>query len=880
MKKHLSLKKFTAVLVLAAYTLSVFAFSQISAFAAESLSQGGKGVLEKFGTTLDEETLGEPLTRGTFALDLSKIVLPGEYNAEEVSFFDVDPESDEGKAVSMLVKMGIVSGFPDGSFKPDEKIEYGHVLTMILRVCGLYNRDTSTGNLLKMAYELGVSRNSGLSLSDFLTREQGLMLLYKTLSVDVPRYFGEDLDLSDFLPYAKARLNLSYVEGTVTEADGLSLYGESNLKEGYIKIEGDLYAYDGSVQNLLGRRVEAWYEKEGGDSVLFSLCVSAKNKTESFEARNLEEYKNRVYEYSLDDFDDKTKKATLDKGFYVIYNGKPVGKNTAASFDSAMLSPKSGKITLLDNNGDDLFDLVFVDSYEYRVIERVDAGKNTLYLKQGAPITNIDYQEWVITLNGKKIADISALAEESVVTFMQRLDGTGEIHVSTNYVEGTVEKVLSTEEKIVIAGGTYVYADTIEKVPSPGDEGKFYLAEDGTVVYFKSSSGSWSYAYVMGVSAKGSLGGNYRLKILDETGLVREAQCSEKVRIDGKKPADNSDFVSFLTVGGETKDYVIRYSANAEGVINAVDTPLLSSEDGQIRQTLNLDGTDRYYRKGENTFGGYDALVTDDTKIFFASPTFEDSKQKVLNASSLETKTYSVKGYVTDDDTIRLAAVIVRNQDASFGETRPAFITELCKTRYEDQDMIKFKCIGYGGNSYEFYVEEEKTTKNYDGYPTLSLDVGDIIVYANNGDGTVDDIAYVYDVDTDTYIGLAGLEKLINTSYDRSYCEKFEGYMARILKKEKDAALFVLTPDALSGTAEEIQTKSYYEPHTGASISNAVRLHPLDFPVYVYRTVQGKKVIEKGSNSDLSGYLSNSGLDSKVFYLTRYTYRDYILIYE
>ncbi|WP_188206786.1 S8 family peptidase [Alkalibacillus aidingensis] len=72
------------------------------------------------------------LTRGEMALLLSKSHdLSGE-SEEEIP--DVDADSELGQAVESLVANGVVKGFNDGTYRPDETIRRDHMALMIYRI--------------------------------------------------------------------------------------------------------------------------------------------------------------------------------------------------------------------------------------------------------------------------------------------------------------------------------------------------------------------------------------------------------------------------------------------------------------------------------------------------------------------------------------------------------------------------------------------------------------------------------------------------------------------------------------------------------------------------------------------------------------------------
>lgn len=85
------------------------------------------------------------VTRGEFASYLSKILqLP---TSSESTFTDVYSTHPYAKDILSAAEVGIITGYPDGKFKPNEIITRQHMAVMISRVLDYLAIPTSTGNL-------------------------------------------------------------------------------------------------------------------------------------------------------------------------------------------------------------------------------------------------------------------------------------------------------------------------------------------------------------------------------------------------------------------------------------------------------------------------------------------------------------------------------------------------------------------------------------------------------------------------------------------------------------------------------------------------------------------------------------------------------------
>ncbi len=91
--------------------------------------------------------------------------------------------------VTSLVNQGVISGYPDGTFKPDKAISSSEFLSLILKAIGETPTAPQVGEswdtpIIKLAIEKGIiKQNDEFALSNKeLTREETAYILYNTLS--------------------------------------------------------------------------------------------------------------------------------------------------------------------------------------------------------------------------------------------------------------------------------------------------------------------------------------------------------------------------------------------------------------------------------------------------------------------------------------------------------------------------------------------------------------------------------------------------------------------------------------------------------------------------------------------------------------------------
>ncbi len=183
------IKKIVTLVLCAAVLMSVpaFAFSDVSADnaykdAIDNLSS--LGVLSgypdgSFGTK-------NPLTRAQFAKIV--VAMTGNSDAAESKktevFTDVSANHWAIGYINEAAELGLITGYPDGSFAPEENINYAQAITVVIRMLGYSSAEVGTNwpfDYINKASELGLTKNLRFSNSEILTREVAAYILNNSL---------------------------------------------------------------------------------------------------------------------------------------------------------------------------------------------------------------------------------------------------------------------------------------------------------------------------------------------------------------------------------------------------------------------------------------------------------------------------------------------------------------------------------------------------------------------------------------------------------------------------------------------------------------------------------------------------------------------------
>ena len=186
MKKKILLVMCTAVLA-AAFCLCTAAFTDIEDATTENAvaTLNGMGIVS--GTSATKYSPDLTLTRAqvcammirTKGLDSS-----AESYANQNLFSDVKSGAWYTGYVNLAYKEGIISGYGNGKFGPDDEITYGQFVTMLIRLLGYTESDVGKmwpADYVVFADKLDLSDDVNLGANDKVSRGDAAILLYNTL---------------------------------------------------------------------------------------------------------------------------------------------------------------------------------------------------------------------------------------------------------------------------------------------------------------------------------------------------------------------------------------------------------------------------------------------------------------------------------------------------------------------------------------------------------------------------------------------------------------------------------------------------------------------------------------------------------------------------
>ena len=771
-------------------------------------------------------------------------------------FTDVTSSHWASGYVAQAAGKGIINGNGDGTFAPEANVKFQDVVKMFVRTLGYEPYVNANGGYpagdLAAANRYGVLDgviNSGNEAE--ATRGQVAQIAFNALDTPLMdrQTYGADEEWvifngkngNEFQSLLTQYLSVKKIDGTVegTQVTGLKsansidtndnaeiTFAYEGMDEEYsdyklydVKDVKKVYEADSNASQYLGYAVNAYVKETGksGEYDIISIAPSNRNKVASFTLDQFASATDKKIEYYKNDNDNNTTSLTLSsdilsskaKNTGVIYNGVAYkgDKTTIADILAELKVTKdtvySGKVTLIDNDTTNGYDVISVEVGAPAVVDEVKSSgkvafkevpKNSLNNKIELTFDE-DENDTIIKLtkDGKKI-DYKDLKEWDVLSILFNNDATKYYDVRVvdgNKVDGAISsrKASTTSYdgfEYTIAGNSYDVAANCfdakgkDKGWTVGTAGMFYVDEYGKIVAFDKngsttmSSTSGNYAYVLYAVATEDDFQNktVRVQVLDKDGKVYTADIASKVRLENYGSEDKTYDVKDVsdTLATKMMNQLITYEANSSGEIKTVTFATNKDDDSSF--DLAASGTDAVYDEDDRTIKGIGSFdVNDDTVVFFvkadgvnAEGTPEkltglgDTKKasksasKVGTVASIADGTYNMAVY-DEDNGIAGAVVLFNTTGGISASSNIAVIDSVGEATVDSNDVLLVKYF-MNGEAKESYTDEDLDSSII----TKNTKRGTVYKFSLSSDGsTITDAEYYATLDraNDATKGLA-----------------------------------------------------------------------------------------------------------------------------
>jgi len=537
--------------------------------------------------------------------------------------------------VAYATSLGIISGYPDGTFKPDKTVSYDEAATMLVAALG-YTPDSLVGswptNYVSKAKTLDILDGIKAGAAG-ANRGDIAIMTFQTLG----KAIGKTNKDGDFVQTNLGTI-AAPVDDTMLSRLGADLYnpgGSLAAGDPFVLTDGLADNAIANVRDYVGAYVTA-YVNDDGDIIAIKDVKSTflEGEVTKVTAGVIEKFKADGVEYTVDrvDYDNAAKVVTLTNEFT---NGDDQGVRYVgyAKDDALTIAVKvSGK------HVKEMYSISTWASDDEFYFEKDMLEDDNLNGHKFAMTDDDEIDLGSFELLGADSLD--KIAEDDVIyVYIHATRGEiNKIEVGTKTVSGEVTKVNSAGDTFTIDGVAYSEgAGYIGTDPAAGDEVKLILDYAGDVYDVDKITSADTYAVVISTKdgTSGTFGTTPEIELLLADGTSKAFKA---------KPTKIADATIITTAGGVytwqdgagdkvQPGSIVKYGLNSDGEITTITalTEVVSKMDAGSK--LSAAG---YYNgakvKSDATIIVYDGSVAFTNAAFFPG-------LSVLDADDFKTTT-------------------------------------------------------------------------------------------------------------------------------------------------------------------------------------------------------------------------------------------------
>lgn len=383
--------------------------------------------------------------------------------------------------IKMANQYGIVVGYGDGNFGPDDAVKYEEAVKMLVCALGYEPMATSKGGYptgyIAVASQIGLLDGvSGAAQGTGAARNIVATMTYNALDIPVMEQVGfgteisyeimkknDDHDKSTIL----TKMGIYKLGGTILANSKVDYSGADNKTDAgkiYFAMDDDYdcpesaLAFKNSNQTVRNHTFEAG-ETNVEDLVATSvtLYVSKVSGKWTVQAAEIDENNTNTLTIKAGDLNDTEKELTGDKPYIRYYkDGVTSGDGTKVNLSksyvaawnnnisrlTALTSDVSAVVEFIDWDNDNKYDIVKVSEYMHLIADKVDEKKGTIETLQGTRIDlDIDNDDAIVSIkdeNGKAL-EISDIANGDVLALLITAKSGNDVRPKLNYAKANYE---------------------------------------------------------------------------------------------------------------------------------------------------------------------------------------------------------------------------------------------------------------------------------------------------------------------------------------------------------------------------------------------------------------------------------------------------------
>lgn len=721
---------------------------------------------------IQESEALEQITRADFA----EIVVNMLGGADELTqsprriYADVLPEDPAAAYIEYLYDKGVMVGYENAEFKPENPITVSEVLKVMIVITGYSAYAEHAGGYPDGYYAQAVA-------SDMLRGVSGKIAESITWA-DIAEVARNVLETKNYVKTVGFRGEnpiyssdndeefMSYMLGIYRYTGVVEGYGDTMLSgsgescgEGSCIVGGEkLQTGDIDFAQYLGMKMEVYYKADSVNGNT-ALHVIADRNNSVIEIADVDisdnTTKSRVEYYT----DSRTKTANISDSALFMFNGKRL--DVVSDED---LKVGSGSLILISNDGDNTYDVVIIRSYETYVVDKAVASDCVVNLKYGKGSLDLD-DDYITTyyIDGAE-TDFSSITSGSVLSaaFSRNTSGDvlADIYISNNQVTGTAVSI-STGSKgsVELADGsrydyTYEFSKRIAEgeestyAPELNAEGTFYIDYFGKLAAYTLSVSTKDYAYVVKCWYD-EMEQTGAIRLFTKDGEFKDLNITSSVQINGEK-TDRNKIVPMLEAasGDNTVNQLVIYKEREDGSLGSLQIAenrtaedyYIAAENEFVLSAHPTGGMRFYKGNAEN----WPLSFIDGQTVHFSIPTDKTREKAYKVATKLSTTDVSLPKpvYVYDAGNGGAIGAVVSNTASETEYNTPVIIDTVLEAVNEDGDpgrILQF--VGgqsiFAGDEVTYTQPAASTWTNAVDYSNVTisdLKQGDVIQYTTSND--------------------------------------------------------------------------------------------------------------------------------------------------
>ncbi|MBE7012130.1 MAG: S-layer homology domain-containing protein [Ruminococcaceae bacterium] len=778
MSRYLSIKRVVALVMSLVLLSGLLAVTGTVAYAKQDNSYNRVvNFIYAMGIMKEDEDTGvfwgdTPVKRAEIAEILCNMHRINATKNETPMFSDV---GDENRAfVETAVRNGFMSGAGNGEFRPKDYVTNEQLVKIFVSVLGggamAENMGGYPAGYITMGRKLGLLKNLNGVMTAPAKRIDVANIIYDAMHADMYEMVAiseEDTTYAtvDGKTFLKETLDIYSVRGIIEANAVTSLNRPGGQIEGTVKIDGIIYEdKNGLAEDYLGCDVVVYAKEKDGVYTIIYIEEGKNHNQITIEDINITGTDEKEVKYY--DENDREQKMTVSAVADMIYNG------VAVSFDENRMDVDCGRITLIDNTGDKVADVISITEFKTYVVDRVLRDEEAISMRYNENALSVRDTSCSVYKNGERVT-LDDISDGDVILVAVSENETDvkavRIEASNVAVVGKIENLSSKSGRryATVSGKKYQVSPYCEKLETAqyiekmevGDSGQFYLDSRGVIVNYDANAFSGNVAYLIQSTVKEEgFSSSLAIKLYTSKGEIQILTADSKVRVnDANMKVENIIKSDEIMTKLKTPQLVLYQEK--DGVLKEI----VFAADGYDANRFSLDKTGtlpcNYSSVIDNKYN-----VTSDTIVFYVPNTTEASSnyQDIINNTAYYT-IYSGSRYVsTMSYRLNMYDIMPDGKVTYIVEKYdPEWATPTSGSQYlavmgvgegVDSDGNTVKMI-YGIN--ESAKEVSFTTKLSDALMDSSLmrepKQGDIIQYVTDYQGNIRRIKIQHNIDSDVY---------------------------------------------------------------------------------------------------------------------------------